>query len=339
MRRVFALKRTFLLVALFVLSFGIFAKPQVMPDWVQNYRKVYPNSEYLAQRGSGDSAEKAKTDAIGALSRYFQSSVNASLSTTLSSVTTNDSIYEKTVVVDEVNVQSQVEFFGLEYTEPFYVKSEKKWYCVVYMNRDEAWQQYKPQIDIKKNSFSGLYKNLEKETDYFTKLGMCKKVWTVGTELLQKLEYGRIINPSEEAQYQKERDEIAEIPVIFETAKQNCSVYININSDYNKMISTAVSTVLTDTGFTVAKTKAEANYVAEINVDDNETGADPVSIKPSVNIKISSKKAKTVFSYEVTSDEKSIGYTIESAQKKSYPKLTEQIKNALNEKFSGSFSL
>ena len=63
MRRVFSLKRTFLLVALFVLSFGIFAKPQVMPDWVQNYRKVYPNSEYLAQRGSGDSAEKAKTDA------------------------------------------------------------------------------------------------------------------------------------------------------------------------------------------------------------------------------------------------------------------------------------
>lgn len=150
------MKRTFLLVALSVFSFGLFAKPQVMPDWVQNYRKVYPNSEYLAQRGSGDSAEKAKTDAIGALSRYFQSSVNASLSTTLSSVTTNDSIDEKTVVVDEVNVQSQVEFFGLEYTEPFYVKSEKKWYCLVYMNRDEAWQQYKPQIDIKKNSFSGL---------------------------------------------------------------------------------------------------------------------------------------------------------------------------------------
>lgn len=339
MRRVFTLKKTFLLIVLSVLSFGLYAKPQVLPDWVQNYRKVFPNSEYLAQKGSGDSAEKAKTDATGALSRYFQSNVNANLSTTLSSVTTNDSIDEKTVVVDEVNVQSQVEFFGLEYTEPFYVKAEKKWYCVVYMNREDAWQQYKPQIDIKKNSFSGLYKNLAKETDYFTKLGMCKKVWALGTELLQKLEYGRIINPSEEAQYQKERDDISNIPVIFEEAKQNCSIYISINSDYNRMISTAVSTVLTDAGFTVAKTKAEANYVAEISVDDNETGADPVSIKPSVNIKISSKKAKTVFSYEVTSDEKSIGYTIESAQKKSYPKLTEQIKNALNEKFSGSFSL
>lgn len=55
------MKKTFILVVLSVLSFGIFAKPQVMPDWVQNYRKVYPNSEYLAQRGSGDSAEKAKS--------------------------------------------------------------------------------------------------------------------------------------------------------------------------------------------------------------------------------------------------------------------------------------
>lgn len=333
------MKEAFLLSVLLITQSVIFAKPQIMPDWVQNYRKVFPNSQYLAQRGSGNTAEKAKTDATGALSRYFQSTVNANLSTTLSSVTTNDSIDEKTMVVDEVNVQSQVEFFGLEYTEPFYVKSEKKWYCVVYINREEAWQQYKPEIDIKKNSFSGLYKNLKNETDYFTKLGMCKKVWTIGTELLQKLEYGRIINPSEEAQYQKERDEIAEIPVIFETAKQNCTIYIDINSDYNKMISTTVSSILSETGFSVAKTKAEASYVAEVLVDNNESGSDPISIKPAVNIKISSKKAKTVFSYEIIASEKSIGYTIETAQKKAYPKLTEEIKKALNEKFSTSFSL
>ena len=26
-----------------------------MPEWVQNYRKIYPDSEYLCQRGSGKS--------------------------------------------------------------------------------------------------------------------------------------------------------------------------------------------------------------------------------------------------------------------------------------------
>lgn len=93
------------------------AVPSKIPEWVQNYRTVYPNKEYLAQRGSGDSAEKAKNDAVAALSRYFQTSVNANLSTTMSSVTNGGSIEETTLVVDDVNVQSQVDFFELEYTE------------------------------------------------------------------------------------------------------------------------------------------------------------------------------------------------------------------------------
>lgn len=102
-----------------------FAKSKAVPEWVENYRAAYPAAEYLAQRGTGDSAEKAKNDATAALSRYFKASVNANLSTTMTSVTVGDSIEEKTLVVDDVNVQSQVDFFGLEYTEPYYLKSEK----------------------------------------------------------------------------------------------------------------------------------------------------------------------------------------------------------------------
>lgn len=197
------MKKTCLFMAAFCCLVPLYAKKATMPEWVQSYRTVFPDSEYLAQRGSGDTAEKSKTDATAALSRYFKTSVNANLS-----VTAANSTEEKTLVVDDVNVQSEVELFALEYTEPFYYKAEKKWYCVVYMNRNDAWQQYKPQIEIKKNSFNGLYKNLENEPDCFSKAGMCGKVWRSATELLEKLEYGRIINPKEEAACQNERDKI-----------------------------------------------------------------------------------------------------------------------------------
>ena len=46
-----------------IITLNLFAKPAKMPDWVQNYRKVYPDSEYLCQRGSGKSAEEAKIKA------------------------------------------------------------------------------------------------------------------------------------------------------------------------------------------------------------------------------------------------------------------------------------
>lgn len=80
------MKKTCLFMAAFCCLVPLFAKKAAMPQWVQNYRTVFPTSEYLAQRGSGDTAEKARTDATAALSRYFKTSVNANLSTTMTSV-------------------------------------------------------------------------------------------------------------------------------------------------------------------------------------------------------------------------------------------------------------
>ena len=95
-------------------------------------------------RGSGDSAEKAKTDAAGALARYFQMTVSANLSTTLQSVTSGGAAAEQTTVTDTVQVSSDVQLFALEYTEPYYAKKEARWYCVAYIEREKAWAQYQP---------------------------------------------------------------------------------------------------------------------------------------------------------------------------------------------------
>lgn len=318
------MKKYFFSLLAFVYLVPLYAKKAVMPEWVQNYRTVFPSYEYLAQRGSGDTAEKSKTDATAALSRYFKTSVNANLSTTMTSVTTENFAEEKTLVVDDVNVQSQVEFFALEYTEPFYYKAEKKWYCVVYMNRNDAWQQYKPQIEIKKNSFNGLYANLEAEKDYFEKARMCGKVWQSATELLEKLEYGRIINPIEEASYQGERDKISKVPVIFEESKQNCSIYIQTENDYNRLVESAFSSAFADCGMKVSKSIEQANYIAEVLIELNASGSEPVSVKPGLELKIQNIEEKTVYSCEVQSAEKSVAYTLENAQKKAFPKLTRE---------------
>ena len=335
-----SMKKSFLiLTAVFCCLLPLYAKKAVMPEWVQNYRTVFPNSEYLAQRGIGDSAEKARTDATAALSRYFKTSVNANLSTTMTSVTAANSAEEKTLVVDDVNVQSEVELFALEYTEPFYYKAEKKWYCVVYMNRNDAWQQYKPQIEIKKNSFNGLYSNLEAEKDYFEKAKMCGKVWQSATELLEKLEYGRIINPIEEASYQGERDKISKVPVIFEESKQNCSIYIQTQNDYNRLAESAVSSALADCGLNVSKNIEQSNYIAEVLIELNASGSEPVSVKPGLELKIQNKEEKTVYSCEVQAVEKSVAYTLENAQKKAFPKLAKEIEEAVKKDLSGFLKL
>ncbi len=311
----------------FVFSFLYSASAKTNPDWVQNYKKIYPDSEYLAQRGSGDSAEKSKTDATSALVRYLKSNVNANLSATMTSVSNGNVVDEKTSVVDDVSVKSEIELFGLEYTEPYYLKENGKWYCVAYLNRSNAWNQYKPQIEVSKNTFSLFYKNAEKETDSFARLSLYKKAWEQGKILLQKLEYGRIINPKEESAYQNERDEISKIPADFESSKQKCAVFISVENDYNKIMQTALSSVLSKNGFLVVKNKSEANYTAKIQIDNNVFGENPFSIKPNLDLKIISEEKRTVFSYEAEAEQKFLGYTMESAQKKSFPKLAKQMED------------
>ena len=322
-----------------IITLNLFAKPAKMPDWVQNYRKVYPDSEYLCQRGSGKSAEEAKTDATGALARYFQMNVSANLSTTMTSISSGTEIQEKTSIINDVQVMSQVDFFGLEYTEPYYFKKEKKWYCVAFINRENAWIQYKPQIEIVKNSFEGLLKNAEKENDNFTKLKALKTAWQKGKDFIEKLEYGRLISPTREAEYSSSRDKFSEIPVIFEETKSKCKTYISVQGDYNRIFTTGISTVLSECGFDVVKNQGESTYIVEVFIEDNSTGGEPLAITPTVNIKIVSKDDKTVFSYEEVSQEKTVSYTLENAQKKAYPKLAEEIKAALKNEFENAFKL
>ncbi|MBQ6779984.1 MAG: LPP20 family lipoprotein [Treponema sp.] len=87
------MKRTAIFRFIFFLLTTVFcfAKSPPVPEWVSNHRMVYPESEYLAQRGSGETAEKAQTDAASALARYFQMTVSANLSTTMQSITSGKS--------------------------------------------------------------------------------------------------------------------------------------------------------------------------------------------------------------------------------------------------------
>ena len=107
----------------------------VPPDWLANYRVVYPASEYIAQRGSGVSKESAQNDAISKLARYVKTSVSSNMSSFVQTVTNGTSVEETFKDIDETTVSSQAELFALETTIPYYNASDKTWYCVAYIYR------------------------------------------------------------------------------------------------------------------------------------------------------------------------------------------------------------
>ncbi|MDD7580576.1 MAG: LPP20 family lipoprotein [Treponema sp.] len=321
------MKKNEIFILLAFISSFCFAKPAPEPEWFRNYKKVYPNSEYIAQRGSGKTAEDAKTDAAAQLARFFQSTVNANLSTTMTSITSGTSIEEETRVVDEVNVASEVEFIGLEFTESWYYKPEKKWYAVAYVVREDAWIQYRPKIEAEKAKFYGFYKKAEKETDSFTKIALYRSAWKSSSGFMEKLEYGRIISPKEEEKYSADREAVSDVPSKIEAEQKKLTVEVRITGDYGNIIETSVKKSFAKCGFVVG---AKGNYVADVNVNSNQTGNDPLSIMPAVIITIRNKDGKSIYSYEANLTEKTVAYTLETAQKKAFPKLAEIINREIN---------
>lgn len=321
------MKKVFIQLLSFLFLFSGFAKTVPEPDWFRNYKTVFSKSEYLAQRGSGKTAEEAKTDAASQLARYFQTTVNSNLSTTMSSITGGIDNIEETKVIDEVSVISEVEFIGLEFTESWYYKAEKKWYAVAWINCEDAWIQYKPKIDGEKSKFYGFYKKAGKETDSIIKIRLLKSAWKTGSDFLEKLEYGRVINPKEEEKYFCDRETISNIPSLIEIEQRHLTVQVQIIGDYANLIEVAVKNALEKNGFTVGE---RGNYLVKVVISPNENGSAPLSIMPSVLITLKNKDDKAIYSYGAKLTEKTIAYTFENAQKKAYPKLAEKINSEIN---------
>ena len=295
-----------------------------MPNWMTDYRTIYPDTQYIAQRGRADSEATAKTEAVAQIARYFQTSVNANLKTSIQSVTSGEGVSETTTVVNDVDVMSQVDLFAVEYTDQYYFKKEKKWYCMAYIEREKAWNQYQPTVENAKTEFYSMKKNADAESDPLTKCSLYGKTWNSGKVFLEKLEYARILNSQKERGYSDDRKTVSEIPALIAGEKEKCTVYLDVKGDWGNVISSSLSKTLSDQGFKIAKIPKEANYTAHTEVENNAIGNDPIQVQPSLDLKIVSRTGKTVFANQCKVEQKTIAYTLENAQKKSYPLLAKE---------------
>ena len=117
---------------------------------------------------------------------------------------------------------------------------------------------------------------------------------------------------------------------MLEKQKSNLTVFIALSGDYSNFIKTAVTDALSQNHLKVAKTEKDAYYRAEVYIENNESGSEPIALLPSVDFKLVGKNGKTVFVQQIQADKKSLGYTLESAQKKAYPALAEKVADSIS---------
>ena len=72
------MKKNILLLFIIFLNVAVYSKSNdLIPDWILNFNKEFPDTVYFAQKGTGKKKDLAKLEAMANLSYYFETSVVA----------------------------------------------------------------------------------------------------------------------------------------------------------------------------------------------------------------------------------------------------------------------
>ena len=291
-------KRFFVFSLIILINSFLWAKAAAEPDWYLDYRSVFPDSEYLAQKGSGKKAEESKTDALAQLTRYLQTSVNANLSTRFEASSDGKNASENTYIIDEVNVSSNVTLSGLEFTEPYYNKKEKKWYCLAYVSRQKFWEAYRPTLQNARGRLFAFYDLAEKNDDPLSKLFLYSQSSQYEKDFYTCYSFATIISKELTSQYYgQDSNYVASINSKLSQEKSNCTFAIKVSGDVQNIIYQKIKDELSREGYTVRNENEKAIYSvkAVIQLDDMIMNSLHV-IKPGIELTIEGKTI-SLFSY------------------------------------------
>lgn len=318
------------------LSAALYAKPEVIPDWVLNWQTVYPDSEYIAQKGTGKKADEAKSEALANLSYYFNSSVTAVRESNYNSLQTmtNGNVGKVKEVssletIRDTAVTSHTELVGVEYTEPYYNRKDRTWHCVCYISRKIIWDKNEPALRVASENFKAFYNKANDTSDVFEKIRYLAMASEKGFGFVDK--YSECQFYSEKltgAAYGADMLLLSSLDSLIQEQKNKCRIYIDVNKDSGNQVYSAVSQVLSGNGFTVTRDRQTSTHVAKCFVDFENTLQDNIFIyNPSIEISIM-KDGNISYSYSTNCGRIKV-FTKANGEKKSF----EEINKRLNEGF------
>lgn len=265
-------------VPLAALVFAACATPPDAPaPWAQTpqaLRQIFPDSEYIAQRGRGKTPQAAEADAAAQIARYITSQVNTTQGYRIFSTQINGQETEKLETINEAAVKTEIDLFGIRYADgAFYDTARREWHAAAYIERDEAWQVYAPRIQTQADSFLNLYNAAEQEDDAFRKVLRYEAARSYSTqaEFINTFTFGQILHPvNMNTGYAAVRSALAALPQKTDNAKRGATVYIDCTADFEERITQAFSDYFSSQGFAVTKVRAGAAAVCAVTVTEGE---------------------------------------------------------------------
>jgi len=231
-------------------------------------RQVFPDEQYIAQRGRGATRAAAESQAAAELARFISSQISANKGYQITTNNTEESIATR----DEAYVNTQINLFGIRYADDaYYRKDLREWRTVAWIERDEAWAVYEPGFRRQAASFAALFDAAQDERDPFKRALrlVAAERFAQADEFENAGLFGQILHPRRmNAEFAAVRASVAAIPQMLDEAKRSAGVYIDCPVDFESMLLNTFSQRFAALGFPVTGTRNSAAAVCRVTVDE-----------------------------------------------------------------------
>lgn len=329
------MKKIILVFAILIHSCLIFAAK--VPNWILDVDSEYPKDIYLARLGTGTTLENARADALGLLAGYFNAQILVDTKATNIMNNKDNNVSKEQNINQEINVVSETSLVGVEYSNSFFNKKEKKYYIVAYLNREEAWKNLEDKLNVLFEKYETFQDMAEKSADLITKFKYSKKASNTGEEFLNEVYKGFIINPAKRKFY---KPKITEINLkIEENSQIIVPVKLKINGDCENIIKNLIVNEFKKAGFFIDSDSANKNsYLLCVDIKSNEKLDNEIYfVFPELSIELlDSAKTRKFYSFEKKYS-KTAGFSLNQTQKKAFSKIADELNSVLSEDVKKSF--
>jgi hypothetical protein len=275
----------------------------------------------------------AQNDGVAQISRWITSQIETSQSSRLSITERNGESGESRQTGEETFVSSQTNLFAVRYApDPWYNAAEKQWETVAYIDRDEAWIIYEPQVRQRSDAFTKLYNAAETEAEPFRKFFQYQRAQAYAVQELDSyFRFAEILNPQKARSFANVIESISAIPQRIDQSRANASIFVDCPVDYNGMTATALTQVLSGEGFPVARSQPAASAVCIASVDEGlQTLPAGTFYTPAVRISITGTSGSPLFSCTISVQERIGAVNPDVAKNRGYTALAGVIRRSFH---------
>ncbi len=268
------------------------------PAWFFNLEKAYPDKDFLAAAGDGDTRRAAESDAAGALVQIFSSDIKVESESIMryhELAKDADTAHEtEKQITQEVDILAAQKLLNIQYSDP-YVDKNGRFHVVGYLDRRETGRIYRDNIEKNASRILAFQQNALTSTRIVTRYAFIDAalIFAKNNELL--LDQLTIINPM----MKKVVDlpySLDELNTLYSKAAEKMVFDVQVVNDSEQKISNIVAGLLSSKGFSI-KSDGQLRVAGEVKLEPVSLDNKYENIRWYLNLEMRDETGKAIVSF------------------------------------------